>query len=180
MSNQRLSEEDRELVYLFLLHMDGYSWSKSSRRLEAALLYLLELDEPEDHQVKEVYSEVAIRTGGDWRAAERSLRHAIQRLWGMHTEECSKLFYRSSDYIHCPYVSGFLYIFHTANKRNLIRLWVEAAEGRSLSIYALGFRRNGIIILDFQRINPSVLLMRQNRTGLFFVNMESLRVDVVL
>lgn len=37
-----------------------------------------------------------------------------------------------------------------ANKRNLIRLWVEAAEGQSLSIYALGFRRNGIIILDFQ------------------------------
>ena len=180
MSHQRLTEEDRELVYLFLLHMDGYSWSKSSRRLEAALLYVLELEEPEDHQVKEVYSEVATRTGGDWRAAERSLRHAIQRLWGLHTEECSKLFYRSSAHIHCPSVSEFLYIFHTANKRNLIRLWVEAAEGRSLSIYATGYRGIGIIILDFQRINPSVLLMRQNWTGLFFVNMESLRVDVVL
>ena len=85
MSNQKVSAEDRELVYLFLLHMDGYSWSKSSRRLEAALLYLLELDDPEDHQVKEVYSEVAVRTGGDWRAAERSIRHAIQRLGGLHT-----------------------------------------------------------------------------------------------
>jgi hypothetical protein len=155
MSNQKLTEEDRELVYLFLLHMDGYSWSKSSRRLEAALLYLMELEDPEDHQVKEVYSEVAIRTGGDWRAAERSLRHAIQRLWAMHTEECSKLFYHSSDHVYCPTVSEFLYIFHTANKRNLIRLWVETAEGRSLSIYALGFRRNSIIILDFQKPNPS-------------------------
>ena len=167
MSNQKVSAEDRELVYLFLLHMDGYSWSKSSRRLEAALLYLLELDDPEDHQVKEVYSEVAVRTGGDWRAAERSIRHAIQRLWGLHTEECSKLFYHSTDHIHCPSVSEFLYIFHTANKRNLIRLWVEAAEGRSLSIYAIGFRGNGILIPDFQKTNLSVLLGRNGRVCSF-------------
>ena len=150
MSNQKLSEKERELVYLFLLHMDGYSWSKSSRRLEAALLYLLELDEPEDHLVKEVYSEVAIRTGGDWRSAERSIRHAIQRLWGLHTEECSKLFYHSSEHVHCPSVSEFLYIFHTAHKRNLIRLWVEAAEGRSLSMYAIGYRGISIIMRDAQ------------------------------
>ena len=36
------------------------------------------LEIPEDHQVKEIYAEIAKRTGGDWRAAERSLRYGIQ------------------------------------------------------------------------------------------------------
>ena len=80
MANSQTSQENRELVYLFLLHMDGYSWNKGSRRLETALQYLLGLEVPEDHQVKEIYAEVAKRTGGDWRAAERSLRYGIQRI----------------------------------------------------------------------------------------------------
>ena len=141
MAKPKTSQENHELIYLFLLHMDGYSWNKGSRRLETALQYLLELEIPEDHQVKEIYAEVAKRTGGDWRAAERSLRYGIQRFWRLHSEECSTLFYRCSHHTECPCVSEFLIMFHTANERGSLRLWIETVEGRSLSIY--GNRRIG-------------------------------------
>lgn len=128
MEENTVSREKRELVYLFLLHMGGYSWNKGSRRLEAALQYLLDLDTPEDHQIKEVYAEVAERTGGDWRAAERSLRYTIRKIWRKHTQECSLLFYHSTDHTECPTVSEFLFMFHTANGQNAIRYWIDTVE----------------------------------------------------
>ncbi|MBP3919317.1 MAG: hypothetical protein J6I50_09155 [Clostridia bacterium] len=131
----RTRETEDEIVKLFLLHMDAYSWSKGHRRLKAALLYILELENPEDHQVKELYCEVAVRTKCSCLAAEHSLRYEIQKLWNTHPEECSRLFYRSATRCSCPSVSGFLILFYTANKRNSIQNWIESAETRSLSIY---------------------------------------------
>ena len=134
MRNSNEPNENRELVYQFLLYMDSYSWTKNSRRLEAALLYLLELDVPEDHLVKEVYAEVAERTGCDWRAAERSLRYAIQRMWKLHTKKCSRLFYSNRDHTACPSVAEFLVMFHTAYKRNTIRSWITTGDGETFAV----------------------------------------------
>lgn len=134
-NEKNIREENDETVKLFLLHMNAYAWSKGYRRLKTALLYILELENPEDHQVKELYCEVAIRTKCSWLAAERSLRYEIQKLWNTHPEECSRLFYRSATRCNCPSVSGFMILFYTANKRDSIRNWVEAAESRSLSIH---------------------------------------------
>lgn len=161
MRNLNDPNANRELVNRFLLHMDCCSWTKNARRLKAALLYLLELEDPEDHQVKEVYAEVADRTEGDWRAAERSMRYGIKKMWRLHPEECSLLFYHSSYHTVCPCVSDFLLMFHTESARGSIRLWVEAIEGRSLSIYGCGgygFRKHDGS--GFCGINP--LKMKQH------------------
>lgn len=138
MRNPNEANENRELVHRFLLHMDSSSWYKNSKRLEAALLYLLELEMPEDHQMKEVYAEVADRTNCDWRTAERLLRYAIHRMWGLHTKDCSNLFYRNDKHTICPCVSEFLHMFHAANERGSIQKWIENEEGRNLSIYGFG------------------------------------------
>ena len=137
--NQYGTKLDAEIVRLFLLHMDAYSWNKSSHRLETALLYLLELDTPEDHQVKEIYLEVAIRTRCSYLAAERSLRYAVRKIWESYPDECSELFYRSSVRCACPPVSMFFMLFYAANERDSIKKWIESIESRSLSIYAIPY-----------------------------------------
>lgn len=134
-NEQTKREENEELIKLFLLHMNAYAWSKGYRRLKSALQYVIELENPEEHQVKELYCEVATQTKCSWLAAERSLRYEIQKLWNMQPEECSKLFFRSTTRCSCPSVSSFMILFYTANKRDSIRNWVEIAESRSLSIY---------------------------------------------
>lgn len=134
-----LPESDVECIHLFLLKMELCKWAKSSKRLETALICLLESGYPEDMQVKELYAEVASRTHSSWGAAERSLRYGVHTLWDSHREECSWLFYRVYHDCECPSVSDFLNLFYSAYQRGWIRSFVEHSEPRLLSIYRTHF-----------------------------------------
>lgn len=124
----RAISSDAEYVKSFLLHMNAYRWTKASKRMEVALLYLIESGGPDNIQVKAIYAEVASRMHCSWNAVERSLRYALNSLWQNRQADCSRLFYREMTRCECPTVSDFLYIFYSAYKRGVISSFVDSIE----------------------------------------------------
>lgn len=120
---RELTEDDKETIYLSLLHLGVVRWTKSSRRMEYAMRYVIQHDDIQNMQVIELYVDVAKMDRCKWKAVERSLRYMLNSMWKDYESECAMLFYHSATPVQKPTMAQFLYIYKQEYERGNIRKW---------------------------------------------------------
>ena len=106
---RELTEAEKKTIYLSMLHLGVVRWTKSSRRLEYALQYVIQHEDIWNMQMTELYVDISRLDHSTWIAVERSLRVIIHRLWSVRRDVCEKLFFHSEQHHERLSVSQFLY-----------------------------------------------------------------------
>lgn len=124
----QVSETNHRYIHSFLLHMGVVRWSKSSRRLELALQYIIDNNIIPEYPMKCLYVDMAKQQKSTYSAVERSLRYGIESMWECDAPSCSTIFFHSSEPVRRPCVSEFLCLFAQAYRQGDIIRWVDAIE----------------------------------------------------
>ena len=133
---RELTEEEKETIYLSLLHLGVVNWTKSSRRMEYAMRYVVQHDDIQNMPVIELYVDVAKMVHCKWNAVERSLRYMLGSMWKDYGSECAQLFFHSATPVSKPQMSQFLYLYKQEFENGNIRRWNESiAEPQLFSAY---------------------------------------------
>ena len=123
---RELTEADKETIYLSLLHLGVVRWTKSSRRMEYAMRYVVQHEDLPNMQVIELCADVAKMDHCKWKAVERSLRYMLNTMWKDYGAECAMLFYHSATPVPKPSLSQFLYIYKQEYESGNIQRWNDS------------------------------------------------------
>lgn len=123
---RELTEDEKETIYLSLLHLGVVNWTKSSCRMEYAMRYVIQHEDISNIQVLEMYVDVAKMAHCKWKAIERSLRYSLDSMWKSYGLDCAKLFFHSATPVPKPSMSQFLYIYKQEFENGNIRKWNDS------------------------------------------------------
>ncbi|MBQ8551906.1 MAG: hypothetical protein IJ428_03725 [Clostridia bacterium] len=127
-ASPQLSSDDYRYIHLSLLHLGVVRWTKSSLRLERAIIFAMSNRLIPRRSVSSLYAELNKDDNCTESAIERSLRYVVRVLWECDPRNCSWMFYHSAEALPSPSVSEFLCLYVSAFKRGVIREWVDSFE----------------------------------------------------
>lgn len=126
MSMRELTKAEIHTIYLSLLHLGVIHWTKSSKRMQLAMQYVVAREDLAGMPVIELYADIAKINHDKWQAVERSLRVSLDSIWKNHTQECSQLFFHSATPVKKPQMSQFLYLYKQEFENGNIQRWNES------------------------------------------------------